>query len=153
VSVPLVRHLHQLRTHITGTTRRSRKLLPQQFKYKSVGGQRMYCRSGPLVAHVLCKKSERNPVILLSCHTTVQEEEVQGRHGVNPQINPKIITSYNKFVGGNDSSDMMLYTYSDERQTVRYWKMVAFNIISWMVLNTYILYKENYKGPAKLKSR
>jgi hypothetical protein len=33
-------------------------------------------------------------------------------------------------MGGNDSSDMMLYTYLDERQTVCYWKKVAFNILA-----------------------
>jgi hypothetical protein len=48
---------------------------------------------------------------------------------------------------------MMLYTYLDERRTVRYWKTVAFNVIAKMVLNSYILYKENYRGPGKLKSR
>jgi hypothetical protein len=31
--------------------------------------------------------------------------------------------------------------------------MVAFNIIAGMVLNSHILYKENYHGPGKLKSR
>jgi hypothetical protein len=51
------------------------------------------------------------------------------------------------------SSDMMLHTYLDEIWTVRYWKKVALNIIARMVLNSYILYKENYRGPGKLKSR
>jgi hypothetical protein len=40
------------------------------------------------------------------------------------------------------SSDMMLYTYLDERRTVHNWKKVAFNIIDRMVLNSYILYRE-----------
>jgi hypothetical protein len=31
--------------------------------------------------------------------------------------------------------------------------MVAFNIIARMVLNSYSLYKENYRVPGKLKSR
>jgi hypothetical protein len=56
-------------------------------------------------------------------------------------------------MGGINSSDMMLYTYLDERQTVCYWEKVAFNIIARMVLNSYILYKGNYRGPGKLKSR
>jgi hypothetical protein len=38
-----------------------------------------------------------------------------------------------------DSSDMMLYIYLGERQTVSYWKKVASNIIARMVLNSYIL--------------
>jgi hypothetical protein len=41
----------------------------------------------------------------------------------------------------------------DETRTVRYWKKVAFNIVARMVLNSYwILYKENYREPDKLKS-
>jgi hypothetical protein len=32
-------------------------------------------------------------------------------------------------------------------------KKVAFIIIARMVLNSYVLYKKNYKGPGKLKSR
>jgi hypothetical protein len=55
-------------------------------------------------------------------------------------------------MGRIDSSDVTLYTYLDEGQTVCYWKNIAFNIIARMVLNSYILYKENYKGPDKLKS-
>jgi hypothetical protein len=51
-------------------------------------------------------------------HATAQEEEVQGKHGGNPQIKQKI-SSY-KFMGGIDSSDMMLYIYLDERQTMYY---------------------------------
>jgi hypothetical protein len=56
-------------------------------------------------------------------------------------------------MGGIDSSDMMLYTYLDERQTVQYWKNIAFSVVARMVLNSYILCKENYRGPGKLKSR
>jgi hypothetical protein len=95
---------------------------------------------------------KKNPVTLLSSHATTQEEEVWGRHDSNPHIKPKIITSYNKLMGGTDSLDMKLYTYLDERRTVRYWKKVAFSIIVRMVLNSYILHSENYRGPGKLIS-
>jgi hypothetical protein len=54
---------------------------------------------------------------------------------------------------GGINSDMMLHTYLGERRTAHYWKKVAFNIIARTVLNSYILYKENYRGPGKLKSR
>jgi hypothetical protein len=81
------------------------------------------------------------------------QEEVSGRHGSKPQIKPKIITSYNKFMGSFDSSEMMLYSYLDERQTMPYWKKVAFNSIAMMVSNSYILYMENCRGSGKLKSR
>jgi hypothetical protein len=59
MSVPLVHHLHQLRTCITGTVRRNRKLLPQQFKNKFAVGQKIYGRSDPLLACVFHEKSQK----------------------------------------------------------------------------------------------
>jgi hypothetical protein len=90
-------------------------------------------------------------ITLLSIHSTVQEEEVRGRHGGNPQTKPKnhhILQVYEQH-----QLFQVLYTYLDERQTTHYWKMVAFNITDRMVFNSHILYKENYRGPGKLKSR
>lgn len=46
-------------------------------------------------------------------------------------------------MGGIDHFDMMLYGYIDERRTVKYWKKVTFNLFGRMVLNSYIIYKEN----------
>ncbi|KZC13196.1 hypothetical protein WN55_05529 [Dufourea novaeangliae] len=51
-------------------------------------------------------------------------------------------------MGGVDESDKMLYTYLDERRTVKYWKKVAFNIMNRMVLNAYIIYKERVDNRA-----
>jgi hypothetical protein len=91
MSVPLVCHLHQLSTYITGTVRRNKKLLAQQLKNKSAVGQKMYCKSGPLLTYVFheSKSQKKNSVILLSNHATSQEQAAQGRHGGNPQIKPK----------------------------------------------------------------
>jgi hypothetical protein len=147
--LPLVCHLHQLNTYITGTVRRNRKRLPNSSRTNLQLDKSVLQIWSPSRMCFREKKSQKNRVILLSSHATAQEEEVQGSHGGSPQIKPKIITSYNKFLGDIDSSDMMPYTYSDKRQTVCYWKKVAFNIIAWMVLNSYIL----YKGPGKPKSR
>ncbi|PNF38708.1 hypothetical protein B7P43_G17130 [Cryptotermes secundus] len=96
---------------------------------------------------------KKNPAILLYSHATAQGGEAWRRHSGNPQIKPKITIPCNKFMGSIDSSDMKLYTYLDERWIVHYCKKVAFNIVARMVLNSYILYKEKYRGPDKLKSR
>lgn len=67
--------------------------------------------------------------------------------------NPEIIAEYNNYVSGIDTNDqiVMLYTYINERRSSRYWKKVTFNIVSRMVLNCYILYREtpNIKTPSK----
>ncbi|XP_066992310.2 piggyBac transposable element-derived protein 4-like [Anabrus simplex] len=156
MSVPLVKDLFKLGTYITGTVRRNRKYLPKTCKRKFGIGETLYCRSGPVLACAYReKKSQRGPVILLSSKATANSREVEIKRGNTVKLVKKqeVIHSYNKFMGGIDTSDMMLYAYLDERRTVRYWKKVAFNIIARMVLNSYILYKEHARGQGKLKSR
>ncbi|KAI4488034.1 hypothetical protein M0804_004882 [Polistes exclamans] len=46
---------------------------------------------------------------------------------------------------------MMIYSYLDERRTVKYWKKLVFSIFARMVLNAYILYKHNRE--AKVMNR
>lgn len=46
-------------------------------------------------------------------------------------------------MGGIDGTDQMLYTYLDERRSMKTWKKVIFNIFARMVLNAYVLYKLN----------
>lgn len=53
------------------------------------------------------------------------------------------VLDYNKYMGGISQSDRMLYFYLDERKTIRYWKIVIFNLLSRMLLNVHVLYKEN----------
>lgn len=53
-----------------------------------------------------------------------------------------MIDSYNKFMGGVDGSNNMLYTYLDERRTLKFQKKIVFNIFGRMVLDSYIIYKE-----------
>jgi hypothetical protein len=45
---------------------------------------------------------------------------------------------------------MMLYNYLDEKRIAHNWKKTVFNML---VFNSYILYKENYRGLGKLKSK
>ncbi|CAL7938590.1 unnamed protein product [Xylocopa violacea] len=58
------------------------------------------------------------------------------------EVKPCIVDCYNRYMGGVDESDKMLYPYLDERRTLKYWKKVTFNVIARMVLNAYLLYKE-----------
>ncbi len=67
--------------------------------------------------------------------------ELHGR--VTSETKPSIILDYNKYMGGIDTFDMMLYSYLDEHRTVKYWKKVVFNLFARMVINAYIIYKEN----------
>lgn len=153
-SIPLARYLYDVGTYITGTIRMNRKLLPKEIKQKFDVGQTKFFKNGPLL---LCghrdKKSQKNQVLLLStkAQNTTTEVERRVRHQTEPEIikKPDVILQYNKFMGGVDVSDMMIYAYLDERRTIKYWKKVVFNVMSRMVSNLYILYKENIKPTGK----
>ncbi|XP_067120118.1 piggyBac transposable element-derived protein 4-like [Centruroides vittatus] len=154
MSVPLVCSLYSLKTYTTGTVRRNRKLLPPQLKGKFDVGQISYCRSGPILACGLReRKTKIDPVILLSSHARARDVEIV-RRGV-AKSKPQIVNSYNKFMGGVDVSDMMMYAYLDERRTVKYWKKIGIQQHPGHDVECYLLYKENSQsqGPAKIMCR
>ena len=156
MSVPLAEDLYKLSTYVTGTIRRNRKFLPQAFQNKFEVGEKKYFRKGPILAAAFReKKSQRLPVLLLSTHSKAEDtQSVRVRHGKQKHvIKPSIVQSYNDFMGGVDASDAMLYSYLDERRTVKYWKKIAFNIFSRMILNSYIIYKQNLSAGCNAMSR
>lgn len=70
------------------------------------------------------KKSQRGPVVLISSKAEARDVEKcrlirQGHMVVMKK--PMIIRQYSDYMGGIDTSDMMLYSYLDER-TVKYCK-------------------------------
>ena len=139
-SVQLARDLFAKHTYITGTIRRNRKGLPNGIKGKLRSGEKSYFRKGPMLAVAYRqKKSQKKPVLLLSTKSqaTQTEVEVRERGTRAPTLvhKPDIVLDYNKFMGGVDQSDMMLYAYLDERRTIKYWKKVTFTIISRMMVN------------------
>lgn len=145
-SIALMKNLYSRQTFITGTTRRNRKGLPSEVKEKTAVGQPVYYKNGNHIAMAYRqKKTQKYPVILLSSKGEVGNADITNRrHGrVTRQTKPKIIANYNSYMGGIDHFDMMLYTYLDERRTVKYWKKVAFNIFCRMILNCYVMYKDN----------
>ncbi|XP_023212537.1 uncharacterized protein LOC111615348 [Centruroides sculpturatus] len=127
-------------------------MLPKQFKKNFADKETSYFRSGPLLA---CgfkeKQSQMNPIFILSSHAWARDVEII-RNG-KAKIKPEIIQNYNKYMSGVDISDMVLYTGYDKSKSMKYWKNLAFNVIARMALNSYMLYKEKFAGPGKVKSR
>ncbi|XP_023213149.1 piggyBac transposable element-derived protein 3-like [Centruroides sculpturatus] len=152
MSVPLVQRLYSLQTYVTGTVRGNQKMLPKQFKKNFATGETLYFRSGPVLAcGIKEKQSQKNPIFILSSHAWARDVEVI-RNG-KAKIKPEIIQNYNKYMSGVDISDMVLYVCFDKSRSTKYWKNLAFNVIARMALNSYMLYKENFAGRGRVKSR
>jgi hypothetical protein len=155
MTVPLAELLYKLSTYVTGTIRINRKFLPQAFQNKFEVGEKKYFWKVRFLLLLFVKKKSRLPVLLLSTHSKAEDtQSVCVRHGKQKHvIKPSIVQSYNDFMGGVDASDAMLYSYLDERRTVKYWKKVAFNIFSRMILNSYIIYKQNLSAECNMMSK
>nr|XP_034194869.1 piggyBac transposable element-derived protein 4-like [Osmia lignaria] len=154
-SVELARYLYSMDTYLTGTIRRNKKCIPDNLKQTNVNEVKYFRDNEVLFCAYREKKSVKNPVLLISTKADEQNVTItKNRHGREIRsTKPAIIQSYNAFMGGVDESDKMLYTYLDERRSVKYWKKVAFNIINRMVLNAYIIYKETVKSKAISRRR
>lgn len=127
-SIPLAKALYDLGTYITGTIRRNRKFLPKSLTEKFGVGITKYFRQGPILTiGYREKKSQRVPVILLSSKSKAEgTTHFRTRRGQTEEtVKPFVVECYNNYTGGIDTSDMMLYTYLDERRTVKYWKKYA----------------------------
>lgn len=149
MSLPLADNLFSNMTYVTGTMRRNRKGIPEAMKGKFNVGQRMYKRRDhKLMLAYREKVSQKNPVLLLSTKCvakSIQKRKIRNNVEILKE-KPEMIDLYNSYMGGIDHSDQMLYVYLDERRTVKYWKKVVFNIFARMILNLYIIYKENNTG-------
>lgn len=154
-SIELARELFRRGTYLTGTIRRNRKGLPNVIKGKVDVGGSVYSRKDELLAVAYRqRKTNKNPVLLLSTKINAENVEVQKRHpgpdGAAVELKPKMVDAYNHNMGGIDQADMMLYAYIDERRTVKFWKKVVFSIISRMIVNAYIIYKQNTSDRKKM---
>ncbi|CAK9809107.1 hypothetical protein ANTQUA_LOCUS5885 [Anthophora quadrimaculata] len=66
------------------------------------------------------RKSQRNPVILVSTNCTTDNVVVTKKGGIyeSEKTKPAVVHNY-KFMSGVDESDKMLYAYLDERRTMK----------------------------------
>lgn len=101
-SIPLANYLYDNLTYITGTLRRNCKGIPHEMKNKFAVGQKLYMRNDNLLMlGYREKKSQKNPVLLLSTkHTATDVESKKKRNQNNPNMKPKVIDDYNRYMGG-----------------------------------------------------
>ena len=76
------------------------------------------------------QKTKRHPVAAMP--TNGEAKNAVAKQKIKPSVFTKI---YNKYMGGVDCHDQMLYAYHDESKTVKVCKKVVFKLISRMLLN------------------
>lgn len=131
-SINLARHLLSFGTYLTGTLRKNRPM-PRLIKNPSLNeNESVFLRSGKTLV-VAYKEGHKKPVRLLSTFHSAKLKDNK----------PKVITKYNKYMGGVDLNDMLTSFYGDNRKSVKMWKKVVFNLLQRFLINSYVLYTKN----------
>ena len=63
------------------------------------------------------------------------------------KVVPAMVDLYNQNMGGVDSSDQVMYSYAFERKSKSWSKKVVFNLLTRLLMNSYILYKLTVAHP------
>ena len=139
-SIPLARELLKRKTHLVGTLRKNRKMLPTD-----VTGARL--NVGETVARqssdgiVVQKWRDRRDVLMLSTKHDDSMETVPRRRSTVSK--PVMVAYYNKNKQGIDVSDQLASYHNCLRKTIRwYHKVIIELLLGTSVVNAMILFNE-----------
>ena len=143
-----IRYLLERGTFMTGTINEisysiyqtKLLLLSQRLEKKFIAGRRdtLPCHIG--------KSSLRTSLLLCYISTFCGAFDVPHRKKAD-KIIPAIVAMHNQSMGGVDSSDQVKYSYTYDRKSNSQSKKVVFNLLSRLLMNSYILYKLTVRNP------
>ena len=120
--------------HFSGTLRIFRPM-PNTIKNANPGqGTAVYMRKGELLCLAYKDADNKKPVRMLSTFHSAQEL---------PSGRPKLVNSYNKNMGGVDTTDAIMKAYSGQRKNKKVHKKVILHLFHRILHNAYILYQKN----------
>jgi hypothetical protein len=135
---------------LTSSFERNRRHVPQDLREDVGVGQIKYYRSNEiLLAGYREKEYQKYPALFLSTNSHVDNTKVTWDKDGRKRVRPHIVQQYNNHAGTGKPDMAVSYLY--EKGAMKHWKKVFFGIFSRMVLNTYIIYKEN--TPRKTMTR
>jgi hypothetical protein len=135
----LFQKLHCDKTNACGTVRANRVNMPQ-LKKKLKKGQIEAQTSGILLAEKWIDK--RDVRMLSTLHFSgIDPETPKTKHNGEIDNKPYTVTSYNKYMGAVDKSDMMISLSSCTRKSVKWYMKFFFHLMDLVVLNAHIMFK------------
>lgn len=145
-SLNLAQTLLEKATYLTGTLRKNRPM-PTTIKTANINpGGNLFMRRGSVlcVAHRPTEPTKKPVRLVSTYHSAIQLQAGK----------PRIISSYNRYMGGVDNNDAMLGVYSGERKSIKVWKKMLIHLCHRVMLNAYILYSKNTSDrPVKSRLR
>ena len=137
----------------TGTCRSNRKGLPPDLKSHTIseGGRERKMKKGEMKIMsnqgilMGVKYQDRKPVLLMSTvedATMVDTGKTDWDTGESV-TKPRVVTAYNKWMGGVDRADQLLSYTPFKVKTLKWWKRIFFHLINITLSNSFVLYKDH----------
>lgn len=147
-SVDLMEKLYQRDVYACGTVRGNRKKLPEFMKKDPKSeknmkrGEFQFATNGHVAA---TKWMDKKAVGMLSTlHSPRETSSVQRTliNGSKATVHcPKVVSEYNKLMGGVDRFDQFKQCYAIGRRSVKWWPRIMYFLIDLAIVNSYIAYK------------
>lgn len=137
----------------TGTVRPNRRGIPQEIKeiHLENRGEVKVLSNGPLS---VTKYQDAKPVYLIS---TIEKSTLvttgKRNHRNEEVVRPLVVHRYNSNMGAVDRLDMVVSASKLPVKTLKWWKKVFFHILTLIVSNAYVLYKDNCEDQTPLNHR
>lgn len=146
-SIPLAQELLKRKTHLVGTVRKNRKMLPTDVAVArlKVGESIARQNSDGIVVQ---KWRDRRDVLMMSTKHDDSMMTVSRRNGTVEK--PAMVVDYNQNKQGIDVSDQLASYHSCLRKTVRWYHKVMIEVLlGTSVVNAMILYNEQRRPDGK----
>ena len=135
-------------TLATGTVRSHRKGLPKQLLATRLRNQEVCERRKGRLLCVAYKDGSKRPVLISTSSKAGMSETTNARG--RPVTRPNVVNTYNKAMGGVDTSDARLYAYLTERRSMKWSTKLVFSLLGRCMFNAAILYNEHTTHAPKL---
>ena len=144
-SPELIERLLERKSHGCGTVRKEHQGLPKTVsKAKLIKrGWTVFHRKGNILA--LKRRDKRDVYILTGIHKADSVLSLKRNYKGEKIRKPETIFIYNWYMSGVDLTDQFLASYSFLRRSVKWSRKLFIHCIKMVMLNAYILYKNNSK--------
>ncbi|ELP92396.1 hypothetical protein EIN_458790 [Entamoeba invadens IP1] len=167
-SLRLAHYLAQYGSTLLGTVRKNRVEVPEEAKqikrYDPNDDKKATTREADTtevytkgVCKLLSYYNEKKKLVLImtTMHNAKElytvQEQVRGKDGKLVSVHkPNVIKQYNATMGGVDSADQMIHTYTCRRRTSRWNVRILYDLLDIAALNAYKVYHHHHNKVDRL---
>ena len=148
---PLMKELSEQSIYVVGTLRTNRKGYPEALKdARLIKGMKRGDYHSVASGDIVCSlwKDTKYVTFASNVHSSKGNTKIKRKLNKGETVDlpcPPSAISYNANMGAVDRHDQMVRSYAIDRKSRRWWVRLFVSFLDAIVVNAYIIYKENFK--------